>query len=66
MGKGRMMAEYIFIGSMALHAVEFYIEAEDKEEAIDRAKSGDYDSHEMYNSEIVTYRIDINSIEENK
>jgi hypothetical protein len=59
------MNEFIMTGRLTLEGVVFYVTAENRANALDKAARGDYDSYDTDQADVVDWRISPNSIEEN-
>lgn len=59
------MGEYIFKGTLDLEGVEFFVEAENEEEALAKAKRGEWASYEISGASSVDCSLDPDTIEEN-
>ena len=60
------LREFIFTGTIELHGVQFFILAEDEDEARAQARGGDYIEYETGGAETVNWTIDPNSLESNE
>lgn len=59
------MGEYIFRGTVELSGVDFYVTADTAEEAIQKAKRGEYDDYKTAGAETINWKIDPNTCEDN-
>ncbi len=55
------MPQYIFQGTVTLSGVDFYITADSKEEAVEKAKSGEYNDRDMVGADSTDWDIEPNS-----
>lgn len=58
--------EWIFRGRVTLEGVQFFITADSEDEAIERARKGDFDDRDDGGGESVDWHIDVDSIELNE
>lgn len=55
------MPEYIFQGTVTLSGVDFYVTADSEEEAIAKAKMGEYNNRDTVGADSTDWDIDPNS-----